>query len=131
MNTDPMQILLVESKQAHQNRIREALEAGSPSTTVHVFAHFEDAQTYLSNTVPDVFILGLDDQHYQVIDHITQLKLPTFDIPFPVIVLADNDNPDMAITLLGHGVQTLLIKSETVFALLPYTVNNAVQVWKQ
>jgi signal transduction histidine kinase/CheY-like chemotaxis protein len=123
---DKLQVLLVEDKQDDADLIREMLSStGTSRFAIHCVSTLFDAVNFLDQEKADIALLDLDlpDSDGPDIIHFVRKAAPNL----PIVVMAGNEDEQVAITAVKAGAQDYLLKGKTPSYYFSRVLQNAVE----
>jgi len=120
-------ILLIEDNPAHAERVRQSFEASDLQVNVVVAGTLQEAQSQMAQNNPDLVIA---DVYLPDGNSIELLKTNDEIPPFPVIMMADDGNEQIAVEAMKAGALDYVVKSDMVLSRMPYIAKRALREWK-
>jgi len=104
-------VLLVEDDASDASLLRQSLRSvNSAACDIHWVKSLAEAQTYLSEQIPDVILLDLTLPDSSGLDTVHAGRLAAGALP--LIVLTGHNDPDFALQTLEAGAQDYLVKGD-------------------
>lgn len=126
MHKGAIHILLVENSETDAAMIRDALEPGPAQRKVTVVQSLAAAQTFLSESFPDLAIIDL---HLPDGKGIELLPADREKAAFPAVIVANREETRAAVEALQAGALDYVVKSAATLTEMPRIVENALNEW--
>ncbi len=128
MDKGSIQILVVESTEAHAGLLRTALESGPCPLQLILAQSLGAARTHLHNAPPDLMIIDMCQPAGKGLEFLTELSE---EMPCPVLALVDQGDVATAVAALKAGALDAVVRSREGLSGLPAALDGMLAHWAQ
>ncbi|HXE97582.1 MAG TPA: response regulator, partial [Dongiaceae bacterium] len=126
MESQHLNILVVEDEAAHAESVKRALTSNGLSVTVTLAGSLLEYRARVAESVPDIVIIDLNLPDGQAVEVLTA---PAEDGAFPILLMTSHGNEQGAVEAIKAGAIDYIVKSPEAFAQFPRTVERALREW--
>jgi PAS domain S-box-containing protein len=126
MDQNIKQILLIEDDFGHAELIRRSFKSKSSQMNVTVVRSLQEAQTAVSNSVPDLALVDLLLPDGKGIEFLT---MAGENASYPVIIMTSHGDEQVAVEAIKAGALDYVVKSEVTLLQMPYIADRALREW--
>lgn len=127
MDTEQLDILVVEDDAAHAEAIRRAFSANGVKVALTLVATLREFRDRAERTPPDIAIMDLNLPDGRAVEVMTN---PPENGAFPILLMTSYGNERVAVETIKSGAIDYIVKSAETFASMPRTVERALREWR-
>ncbi len=127
METEQLNILLVEDDAAHAEAIRRAFVSSGLKAGIELIASLGEFRERVAHNPPDIAIMDLNLPDGRAVEVMTS---PPENGAFPILLMTSHGNEHVAVEAIKSGAIDYIVKSAEAFAGMPRTVERALREWR-
>ncbi|HBA72180.1 MAG TPA: hybrid sensor histidine kinase/response regulator [Geobacter sp.] len=127
MDTEQLDILVVEDDAAHAEAIRRAFSANGVKVALTLVATLREFRDRAARNPPDLAIMDLNLPDGRAVEVMTS---PPENGAFPILLMTSYGNERVAVEAIKSGAIDYIVKSPETFAGMPRTVERALREWR-
>jgi len=127
MDTQQMNIMVVEDDEAHASAIRRAFKASGTKSEIAIVGSLQEFRESVARQPPDVAIMDLNLPDGRAVEALTS---PAEDGAFPILLMTSYGNEQVAVEAIKAGALDYIVKSPEAFNGMAGTLERAMREWK-
>jgi len=127
MDTQQMNIMVVEDDEAHASAIRRAFKASGTKSEIAIVGSLQEFRESVARQLPDVAIMDLNLPDGRAVEALTS---PAEDGAFPILLMTSYGNEQVAVEAIKAGALDYIVKSPEAFNGMAGTLERAMREWK-
>ena len=124
METEQLDILVVEDDAAHAEAIRRAFSANGVKVALTLVGTLREFRDRAARNPPDIAIMDLNLPDGRAVEVMTY---PPENGAFPILLMTSYGNERVAVETIKSGAIDYIVKSPETFASMPRTVERALR----
>lgn len=127
METEQLDILVVEDDAAHAEAIRRAFVSNGVKVGIIMVSTLQEFRERAAQNPPDIAIMDLNLPDGRAVEVMTN---PSENGAFPILLMTSFGNERVAVEAIKSGAIDYIVKSAEAFAGMPRTVERALREWR-